>query len=80
MGLNTFRTAYTMKDGTVVNEQAAFEGYIRNGGGFVAIHGANDSMRNWPFYHDMLGGTVPRAPGQRRAASAPTAAPATGPS
>jgi type 1 glutamine amidotransferase len=63
VGLNTFRTAYTMKDGTVVNEQEAFEGYIRNGGGFVAIHGADDSMRTWPFYRDMLGGTFRAHPG-----------------
>ena len=63
VGLNTFRTAYTMKDGTVVNEQAAFEGYIRNGGGFVAIHGADDSMGNWPFYRDMLGGVFRQHPG-----------------
>ena len=63
MGQNTFRTAYTMKDGTVVNEQAAFQGYIRNGGGFVAIHGANDSMGNWPFYLDMLGGVFRQHPG-----------------
>jgi type 1 glutamine amidotransferase len=63
VGLNTFRTAYTMKDGTVVNEQAAFEGYIRGGGGFVAIHGADDSMSNWPFYRDMLGGTFRQHPG-----------------
>ena len=80
MGLNTFRTAYTMKDGTVVNEQAAFEGYIRNGGGFVAIHGADDSMAQLAV--------LPRHARRRRsasiratpAASARTAAPATGPS
>ena len=68
-----------MKDGTVVNEQAAFQGYIRNGGGFVAIHGANDSMHNWPCYQDMLGGLFVSTRATR-AASAPTAAPATGPS
>ena len=65
VGQTTFRTAYTMKDGTVVNEQAAFEGYIRNGGGFVAIHGGNDSMGNWPFYLNMIGGVFRTAPGQR---------------
>ena len=64
MGLNTFRTAYTMKDGTVVNEQAAFEGYIRNGGGFVAIHGADDSMSQLAAStSDMLGGTFRAHPG-----------------
>jgi type 1 glutamine amidotransferase len=63
VGLNTFRTAYTKLDGTVVNEQAAFEGFIRGGGGFVAIHGADDSMGNWPFYADMLGGVFRAHPG-----------------
>lgn len=63
VGLNTFRTAYTMKDGTVVNEQAAFQGYINNGGGFVAIHGADDSMGNWPFYLNMMGGVFRQHPG-----------------
>ena len=56
VGNNTFKTNYTMKDGTVVNEQAAFQGFIENGGGFVAMHGADDSMHNWPWYQNMLGG------------------------
>ena len=65
VGLNTFRTAYTMKDGTVVNEQAAFEGYIRNGGGFVAIHGADDSMSQLAVLSRHARRHVPRASGQR---------------
>jgi type 1 glutamine amidotransferase len=56
VGNNTFRTNYTMNDGTVVDEQAAFKGYINNGGGFVALHGADDSMHNWSWYQDFLGG------------------------
>ena len=47
VGNNTFNAAYTMKDGTVVNERAAFKGYINNGGGYVALHAANDSMHTW---------------------------------
>jgi type 1 glutamine amidotransferase len=62
VGNNTFRTNYTMKDGTVVDEQAAFKGYINNGGGFVAIHGANDSMHNWAWYKDFLGGLFVQHP------------------
>ncbi len=56
-----------MKDGTVVNEQAAFQGYINNGGGFVAIHGANDSMHNWGWYKDFLGGLFVSHPGNQGA-------------
>ena len=50
-----------MKDGTVVNERAAFKGYINNGGGYVALHAANDSMHTWTemgslWYQNLLGG------------------------
>jgi type 1 glutamine amidotransferase len=55
-GNGQFKTNYVMKDGRVVDEQAAFQGYIRNGGGFVALHGADDSMHQWPWYKDFLGG------------------------
>ena len=63
VGNNTFSAAYTMKDGTVVNERAAFKGYINNGGGYVVLHAANDSMHTWQepiggplWYQDFLGG------------------------
>ena len=44
--------------GDVLNdsEQAAFEGYMRNGGGFVGIHAAADTEYAWPWYGQMLGG------------------------
>jgi type 1 glutamine amidotransferase len=67
VGNNTFRTNYTMKDGTVVNEQAAFQQYIENGGGYVAIHGADDSMHAWQWYKDMLGGLFVSHPGNQNA-------------
>jgi type 1 glutamine amidotransferase len=63
VGNNTFSAAYTMKDGTVVNERAAFKGYLNNGGGYVALHAANDSMHTWQepaggplYYQELLGG------------------------
>ncbi len=63
VGNNTFSAAYTMKDGTVVDERAAFKGYINNGGGYVVLHAANDSMHTWRepaggplWYQDFLGG------------------------
>ena len=37
--------------------EAAFEAYIRAGGGFVGIHAAADAEYGWSFYHDLLGAT-----------------------
>ncbi|HWK29495.1 MAG TPA: ThuA domain-containing protein [Solirubrobacter sp.] len=72
VGNNTFNAAYTMKDGTVVNERAAFKGYINNGGGYVALHAANDSMHTWQepiggplWYQNLLGGLFKAHPGNQ---------------
>lgn len=35
--------------------QAAFEDYVRNGGGFVSVHAADNSFGNWPEYNKMIG-------------------------
>ena len=68
VGNNTFNAAYTMKDGTVVNERAAFKGYIRNGGGYVALHAANDSMHTrGAWYKDFLGGLFVQHPANQSA-------------
>ncbi len=56
VGNNTLSTAFTMKDGTVVNEQAAFQAYMQAGGGYVAMHGADDSLHNFQWYKDAMGG------------------------
>jgi cytochrome c len=37
--------------------KAAFEAYVRGGGGFVGIHAAADAEYAWPFYHEVLGAT-----------------------
>jgi type 1 glutamine amidotransferase len=37
------------------DQQAAFERYIRAGGGFVGIHAAADTEYNWPWYTKMVG-------------------------
>ncbi|WP_433633076.1 ThuA domain-containing protein [Halomicrococcus sp. NG-SE-24] len=44
--------------GDVLNadQQAAFEQYIQNGGGYAGIHAAADTEYDWSFYGDMLGG------------------------
>jgi type 1 glutamine amidotransferase len=36
-------------------QQAAFEGYIRGGGGFVGVHSAADTEYDWPFYGRLVG-------------------------
>jgi len=37
-------------------QQAAFERYIRAGGGYVGIHSAADTEYLWPWYGQMVGG------------------------
>jgi type 1 glutamine amidotransferase len=37
-------------------QQAAFERYMRAGGGFVGVHSAADTEYVWPFYGTVLGG------------------------
>ncbi len=41
-------------------QKAAFQRYIRSGGGFVGIHSASGSMRQWPWFWTMLGGKFKR--------------------
>ena len=38
-----------------VGEKAAFERYIRSGGGFVGIHSASDTEYGWPWYGRLVG-------------------------
>jgi type 1 glutamine amidotransferase len=37
-------------------QQAAFERYIRAGGGWVGVHAAADTEYDWPWYGQLLGG------------------------
>ena len=43
--------------GDVLNsaQEAAFERYIRRGGGFVGVHSATDTEYDWPFYGALVG-------------------------
>jgi type 1 glutamine amidotransferase len=41
-------------------QKAAFQRYIRAGGGFVGIHSATGSMRQWPWFWSVLGGKFSR--------------------
>ncbi|HKE06071.1 MAG TPA: ThuA domain-containing protein, partial [Blastocatellia bacterium] len=36
-------------------QQAAFERYIRNGGGFVGVHSATDTEYDWAWYGGLVG-------------------------
>ena len=36
-------------------QQAAFENFIRRGGGFVGIHSASDTEYDWPWYGRLVG-------------------------
>jgi type 1 glutamine amidotransferase len=42
------------------DQKAALQRYIRAGGGFVGIHSASGSMRNWPWFWSVLGGKFSR--------------------
>lgn len=33
----------------------AFEHYVRNGGGFVSVHAADNAFPDWPAYNEMIG-------------------------
>ncbi|MET4157494.1 ThuA domain-containing protein [Agromyces sp. PvR057] len=39
-------------------ELAAFQGYIRGGGGYVGLHAATDSMHTVPWYSELTGGSA----------------------
>jgi len=43
-------------------QKAAFQRYIRTGGGFVGIHAASGAMREWPWFWELLGGKFLRHP------------------
>jgi cytochrome c len=36
-------------------QQAAFEEYIRSGGGYVGVHAASDTEYTWPWYGELVG-------------------------
>jgi type 1 glutamine amidotransferase len=43
--------------GDILNDeqQKAFEGYIRAGGGYAGVHAAADTEHTWPWYGDLVG-------------------------
>ncbi len=55
--------------GDVLDEtqQAAFEKYIRAGGGYVGIHAATDTEYGWPWYNKLAGAYFQSHPRQQNA-------------
>jgi len=43
-------------------QKIGFQKYVRNGGGFVGIHIASGSERDWPWYWKLIGGKFLRHP------------------
>jgi type 1 glutamine amidotransferase len=50
-------TGTPIKDGA---QRAAFESYIRRGGGFVGVHAASDTRGDWPWYERLVGARFKR--------------------
>ena len=46
-------------------QRDAFKHYIESGGGFVGIHSASGSERDWPYFWAVLGGKFVRHPPQQ---------------
>ena len=42
------------------SQRQALKNYIQNGGGFVAIHSASGSERDWPWFSQLVGGNFER--------------------
>ena len=58
-GLGSYRAVIFLNTtGDVLNasQQAAFEAWVRGGGGWVGVHSAADTEYDWPFYGELLGG------------------------
>jgi len=49
--------AFLMTTGDVLNDgqQAAFERFVRAGGGYVGVHSASDTEYDWPWYGGLVG-------------------------
>ena len=46
-------------------EQAAFERYVRAGGGFVGLHAASDTEYQWPWFGQLVGAYFENHPNQQ---------------
>ncbi|GAA2313432.1 hypothetical protein GCM10010149_75870 [Nonomuraea roseoviolacea subsp. roseoviolacea] len=55
--------------GDVLNadQQAAFESYVKAGGGYVGVHAAADTEYDWPFYGELAGAWFSSHPATQQA-------------
>ncbi len=56
--------AFLMTTGDVLDDgqQAAFEGFIRSGRGYLGVHSASDTEYDWPWYGALVGAYFLRHP------------------
>ncbi|MCD9031402.1 ThuA domain-containing protein [Luteimonas sp. Y-2-2-4F] len=49
--------AFALTTGDLLDpaQRAAFEAYVRGGGGFFGLHSAADTGHDWPFYGELVG-------------------------
>ncbi len=52
------------------SQQAAFERYIRAGGGYVGVHSASDTEYDWPWYGGLVGAYFDRIHGHSKVVQA----------
>ncbi|MDN5284961.1 MAG: ThuA protein [Mucilaginibacter sp.] len=50
-------------------QQAAFEQYIKAGGGFVGVHSATDTEYDWPWYGNLVGAYFKSHPSKQQVAT-----------
>jgi len=60
---------FLMTTGNILNDgqQAAFERYIRSGGGYVGVHSASDTEYSWPWYGQLVGAYFHNHPASQQA-------------
>jgi type 1 glutamine amidotransferase len=63
---------FLLTTGEILNDsqQAAFERYIRAGGGYVGIHSATDTEYTWPWYGGLVGAYFDRIHGHSKVVQA----------
>jgi len=48
-------------------QQAAFERYVKGGGGFAGVHAASDTEYDWPWYGELVGAYFKQHPAPQQA-------------
>ncbi len=63
---------FLLTTGTILddNQKAAFERYIRAGGGYVGVHSASDTEYDWPWYGGLVGAYFDRVHGHSKVTQA----------